>query len=191
MLVGRFVLEGIHATGVKDDQRPPNPRARNSSTRLAAAGSPLRPPPGRGRGRSPPAASAEDGVMVAITRPCSVTSSTSPFFTLDRYWLVWWLSSRTPTLIRWCYHMCYHKQVALTPSTGCKEAGIEMPGALWLGGDCAAQGPAEGCDDAERQQPPGVDAGDVHEQCGHDEGRHDGGGAEPVVTDHEVVGERA
>lgn len=26
--------------------------------------------------------------MVAITRPCSVTSSTSPFFTLDKYRLV-------------------------------------------------------------------------------------------------------
>jgi DNA-binding NarL/FixJ family response regulator len=53
------------------------------------------------------------------------------------------------------------------------------------------QGPAERGEDAHGQQPPGVDAGRVDEQGRHREGHdHDDRDA-PVVTDHEVVPERA
>ena len=53
------------------------------------------------------------------------------------------------------------------------------------------EGPGQGGERDERQQPPGVDVGRVGKQRGQAEARHDEGGDVPVVADDEVVPERA
>src|SRR5262249_17818052 len=54
-----------------------------------------------------------------------------------------------------------------------------------------AQRPAEPREDSDGRQPPGVDLRDVDEQGGDRQGQHNGDRPAPVVTDDEVVPERA
>src|SRR5215470_11585705 len=54
-----------------------------------------------------------------------------------------------------------------------------------------AQRPSEPREDADGRQPPGVHVRDVDEQGGHSQGKHNGDRPAPVVTDDEVVPERA
>src|ERR1039458_4228718 len=74
---------------------------------------------------------------------------------------------------------------ALTPATRTSSAGLGRA----AGG--FAQRPAERADDAYRQQPPRVDPGHVDEQRGQGQGHDDNRRTAPVITDDEVVPERA
>jgi hypothetical protein len=58
-------------------------------------------------------------------------------------------------------------------------------------GGGAVQGPAEPAEDADRQQPPGVDPGRVHQQRRQRQGGDHHGRDAPVIADHEVVPERS
>jgi DNA-binding NarL/FixJ family response regulator len=55
----------------------------------------------------------------------------------------------------------------------------------------AVQRPAEGGENAYGQEPPGVDAGQVHQQRRRREGGDDHDRDAPVIADHEVIPERA
>jgi DNA-binding NarL/FixJ family response regulator len=55
----------------------------------------------------------------------------------------------------------------------------------------AVQRPAEGGENADGQEPPGVDAGQVHQQRRRREGGDDHDRDAPVIADHEVIPERA
>src|SRR5215472_19184159 len=63
--------------------------------------------------------------------------------------------------------------------------------ALGAAGGSAPQRPAERGEDADGHQPPGVHPRDVDEQCGGGQGQRNGRRPAPVVTDDEVVPERA
>ena len=79
---------------------------------------------------------------------------------------------------------------ARTRSSLCRTSGAVSPGSgLARGGP--VQRPAERREDAQRQQPPGVDASGVGEDRGEHERGHDDRRDVPVVADHEVVPERA
>jgi ABC-2 type transporter len=74
-------------------------------------------------------------------------------------------------------------------------AGAGNPGPFginrWLRTGGAAQGPAQGGEHAQRQQPPGVNPARVDQQCGQRQGGHHDDRDPPVVADHEVVPEGA
>jgi DNA-binding NarL/FixJ family response regulator len=69
------------------------------------------------------------------------------------------------------------------------ESGLVRARARLAGGP--VQRPGERREHAQRQQPPGVDAGDVGRDGGERERGDDDRGDLPVVADHEIVGERA
>src|SRR5258708_36340812 len=62
---------------------------------------------------------------------------------------------------------------------------------LTLASGGAVQGPGQGAEDAQRQQPPGVNPGHVDHERGDRQARGHQCGDVPVVADDEVAPERA